>query len=371
MAGKALSTDTFDLLFTLLANLNYTVVGPTLDNGTISYAEIERASDLPIGWTDVQEAGTYRVQRRDDDAYFGYQMGPQTLRRFLSPPQQTLLTIEHDETGLSFHPEPSSDRKYAFVGVRACDLAALEIQDKVLAGPMFTDRRYVEARTRSLTIGVNCSEAGATCFCASMGTGPRCTSGFDLVVTEVMAPGRHEFMIDAGTDLGREVLDDLNGRAMTVADDAEVDGIIEGATRAMGRSMPADETHDLLTRNLNHAMWDSIGERCLSCANCTLVCPTCFCSTTQDTTDLMGTAVRQQRWDSCFSLDFTNLHGHPVRQSPASRYRQWMTHKLAYWYDQFGSSGCIGCGRCITWCPVGIDITQEIAQLRKDEEVLV
>ncbi len=120
--------------------------------------------------------------------------------------------------------------------------------------------------------------------------------------------------------------------------------------------------------NLDHPIWDDIAARCLACTNCTLVCPTCFCSTVEDATDLLGTATRTRRWDSCFSSDFSNLHGHPVRSSTRSKYRQWMTHKLSYWYDQFGMSGCVGCGRCITWCPVAIDITAEMAQLNEESE---
>jgi ferredoxin len=341
-----------------------------LHDGTIDFAEISNTAELPIGWTDTQEAGSYRVERRDDDAYFGYQVGPQSLRRFLSPPHETLLTIEHLETGLSFRPEPLEDRTYAFIGVRACDLAAIQIQDKVLASKPFPDPRYVAARSRSLTIGVNCGEAGATCFCASMDTGPRCTTGYDLVVTEILDRDRHEFIIESGTDAGSAVLDRLEGRPTVAPDAIQVDGVIANAVAGMGRSMPASETYELLTQNLDHPIWESIANRCLSCANCTLVCPTCFCSTVEDSTDLGGTAIRQRRWDSCFSLDFSNLHGHPVRSTTAARYRQWMTHKLAYWYDQFGTSGCVGCGRCITWCPVGIDITAEVAQLRKDSEVM-
>jgi ferredoxin len=203
-----------------------------------------------------------------------------------------------------------------------------------------------------------------------MGSGPRCTSGYDLVITELLDGDRHEFTIEADTDLGSAVIERLDGRPMTASDTSDVDEVIASTTASMGRSMPADGIYELLTQNLEHPIWESIGNRCLSCTNCTLVCPTCFCSTMEDSTDLRGTATRQRSWDSCFNLDFTNLHGHPVRSSPAARYRQWMTHKLAYWFDQFGSSGCVGCGRCITWCPVGIDITAEIAELRKDAEVM-
>ena len=78
-------------------------------------------------------------------------------------------------------------------------------------------------------------------------------------------------------------------------------------------------------------------------------------------------AERWRKWDSCFTLDFSYIHGGSVRTSAAARYRQWLSHKLATWIDQFGSSGCVGCGRCITWCPVGIDITEEVAAIRASE----
>jgi Fe-S-cluster-containing hydrogenase component 2 len=122
---------------------------------------------------------------------------------------------------------------------------------------------------------------------------------------------------------------------------------------------------ELLYRNPEHPRWDDVAERCLACTNCTLVCPTCFCGSVEDVTDLVGeTAERWRRWDSCFTLDHSFLHGGSVRSSTRARYRQWLTHKLASWIDQFGTSGCIGCGRCITWCPVGIDITEEVAAIR-------
>jgi sulfhydrogenase subunit beta (sulfur reductase) len=100
-----------------------------------------------------------------------------------------------------------------------------------------------------------------------------------------------------------------------------------------------------------------------------MVCPTCFCTSVEDSTDVDGDGVvRVQRWDSCFTVDYSYIHGGSVRSSDRSRYRQWMTHKLSTWFDQFGSSGCVGCGRCITWCPVGIDITEEVAAIRATEE---
>jgi ferredoxin len=363
MSGIVVDTDRFDSLIPLLSERGYTVIAPTVREGTIVYDEVTASSDLPVGWADAQEAGTYRLVERDDGAYFGYTVGPRTLKTYLFPPKQTLLTIEHAETGLAFRPEPVDPPTYAFVGVRACELAAIEIQDRVFIDNEFADPHYQEVRKRSFTVGVNCSVAGATCFCSSMGTGPRCTSGYDIVVTEMIDDGRHEFIVRSGSEAGEEIVRLLEGRATTAADSLRVNAIIADTEAHMGRTFPEAEAYGLLTSNLEHPIWDDIAQRCLSCTNCTLVCPTCFCSTVEDVTDLEGTAARTRTWDSCFTLDFTNLHGHSVRSSPGSRYRQWMTHKLAYWYDQFGSSGCVGCGRCITWCPVGIDITAEIVKL--------
>jgi len=218
------------------------------------------------------------------------------------------------------------------------------------------------------TVAVNCAVAGNTCFCDSMGTGPRAEGGFDLVVTELLDGASHEFLVESGSGRGSEVLGDLEGRAATAADHERVDRVVTDTIAHMGRHMPPD-TRTIVGSSIEHTRWDAIADRCLSCTNCTLVCPTCFCSTVEDRTDLLDGAVRERRWDSCFTDDFTNLHGHPVRSSTRSRYRQWMTHKLSYWYDQFGTSGCVGCGRCITWCPVGIDITAEVELLSQEAEV--
>jgi ferredoxin len=141
---------------------------------------------------------------------------------------------------------------------------------------------------------------------------------------------------------------------------------VEHAAMHMGRHLETDGLPELLKDQLEHPQWDDIAKRCLACANCTMVCPTCFCSTVEDITDLTGEhAERWRRWDSCFSTDFTKIAGGNIRMSTKTRYRQWMTHKLSNWLDQFGTFGCVGCGRCITWCPAGIDITAEAAVMRE------
>jgi ferredoxin len=368
MAGisqSVLDRQDFSVLFDALGVEGYTIVGPTVRDHAIVYSELDSVDDLPIGWTDEQEAGEYRLRRRGDEALFGYAVGQQSWKKLLFPPTTTLFQVTRSNGSLDFVPSEMTETSYAFLGVRACELAAIAIQDRVFTGSGTVDRTYEQQRRDVFTVAVNCRVAGGTCFCVSMGTGPRCTTGYDLVLTEILEPGRHEFVLEAGSEAGERILSLLPARPAVEGDLGAVDRIVAETASNMGRFMDTDGIKELLYDNLEHPRWDQVAERCLSCTNCTLVCPTCFCSTTTDTVTLDGeTAQRSRRWDSCFTMDFSALHGVAVRGGTKTRYRQWMTHKLASWYDQFGSSGCVGCGRCITWCPVGIDITEEVAAIR-------
>jgi ferredoxin len=343
----------------------YTPVGPTLRDGAIVYDEIREVEDLPAGWTDEQDGGTYRLRRREDDALFGHAVGPHSWKRFLYPPRGRLWGARRTSAGFEVEPEKIDPPRYAFIGVRACELHAIDIQDRVFIGEAYVDPVYRSRRRGALLIALNCSTPGGTCFCVSMGTGPAVESGYDLALTEVLADDRHYFTVAVGSDAGAEILDAIPHRDAHSAEEEAAKAVVQRAARNMGRSLDTTDIRDLLAENLEHPRWDDVAERCLTCTNCTLVCPTCFCSTVEDVTDLTGErAERWRRWDSCFSLDFSYIHGGSVRVSNRSRYRQWLTHKLGTWIDQFGSSGCVGCGRCITWCPVGIDITEEVAAIR-------
>jgi sulfhydrogenase subunit beta (sulfur reductase) len=351
-------------LFASLHRRGYTVVGPTVRDGAIVYEPIRSAEELPVGVTDEQSPGGYRLRSREDGAYFGYAVGPHSWKKFLYPPEQRLWRAERADHGFELQPEPLPTERYAFLGVRACELVALAVHDKVfLQGPV-QDSSYRARRAGAFVVAVQCGQAGGTCFCVSMGTGPRCEAGYDLALTEIL-DGEHRFYVEVGSPEGAEVLGELPGRPAVEEDRRAADAAVARAAQQMGRRLEAEGVRELLLRNLEHPRWDEVAARCLSCGNCTLVCPTCFCSTVEDSTDLRGNlAERRRRWDSCFTLDFSYLHGGAVRNTTRSRYRQWLVHKLATWWDQFGTSGCVGCGRCITWCPVGIDLTEEVAAIR-------
>jgi formate hydrogenlyase subunit 6/NADH:ubiquinone oxidoreductase subunit I len=358
----------FDQLLQSLRQRGYRIIGPRLRDGAIVYDELTAASDLPIGWTDEQEGGTYRLKKRNDQTLFGFAVGPHSWKQFLHPPAVRLWQVTRDAKGFKFQPETLPHPKLALVGVRSCELHAMAVQDKVFLNGDYMDSAYQARRENTFVMAVNCGQAGGTCFCVSMKTGPQATGGYDLVLTEVCEAGRHYFLIEAGSEMGAQVLGEVPRRPARPEENQAARRVMENTARQMGRSMDTVDLKDLLYRNYDNPRWDDVASRCLTCANCTMVCPTCFCTTVEDVTDLTGErAERWQKWDSCFTTDFSYIHGGSVRTSAKARYRQWMTHKLATWIDQFGTSGCVGCGRCITWCPVAIDITEEVRAIRQSE----
>jgi len=364
---SVLQRSDFPRLLTAIAAAGYAIVGPTVRDGAIVYGPIQSESDLPVGWTDRQEAGTYRLERRNDGALFGYNVGPHSWKKYLFPSRERLFTAHRTDASFSISPEPTEDAPKAYLGVRACEVAAIRIQDRVFIGGAAVDPGYAARRRPVLLVAVQCGQAGGTCFCTSMGTGPAVKDGFDLSLTERVEGDRHEFLVEVGTDRGAAVLSGVPLRPAGTDDVAAMTATVERTARSMGRTLDTDGIHDLLLGRLEDPEWEKVGERCLACTNCTMACPTCFCHSTEEVPDLDATQVeRWRRWDSCFNLGFSELHTGSVRPTVPSRYRQWMTHKLASWYDQFGSSGCVGCGRCVTWCPVGIDITAEARTIRSN-----
>lgn len=370
-AHVVLTPAQLDLLINALVCRGYEVTGPTIRDGAIIYDRICSVEDLPKGWTDEQQGGTYRLKSRLDHAFFGYTVGPHAWKKFLFPSASRLWKAQRTNGHFRILPEEQTPTKRAFLGVRACELQAIRIQDKVFLEGPYADSIYKSRRKDLLIIAVNCTQAGGTCFCDSMTTGPQASTGYDLALTEVLDEQRHFFVVHIGTNAGAIILSEIPCQPAGKAEIDAASALVEEAARHMGRSLNTNGLQELLCRNTENPRWDAVIARCLSCANCTSVCPTCFCSTVEDLTDLTGQqAERVRKWDSCFATDFSYIHGGSVRATPRSKFRQWMMHKLAYWVDQFGTSGCVGCGRCITWCPVGIDITEEARAIRDSESAV-
>lgn len=359
-----------DRLIAYLRQEGHHVLGPRVEEAAIVYAEVDSMTDLPQGYRDEQQAGKYRVHKTAHNNYFEFNVGPHSWKQFLFPPKVTVATARRQSDGWAFTAgeQDESPQKLAFLGVRACELAAIAVQDRVFLEGPYVDPIYQRRRESLFIVAVNCTVAASTCFCTSMGTGPKCRNNpnakhaFDLALTEL----DDGFVVEIGSEKGSLAVQRLDTQRPTRAMMLEAAEMEQRAVRQIEKRLDTTDIRDLLLGNLDHPRWDQVAQRCLSCTNCTMVCPTCFCSTVTEVSDLSGDNVeRQRQWDSCFNIDFGYTASGIVRNETRSRFRQWLTHKLASWHDQFDTSGCVGCGRCITWCPVGIDLTEEVAAIRQ------
>ena len=348
-------------LLELLQQQDYDCIGPQVRDGAIVYAALTSITQLPQGFQDQQAPGQYRLTEQESPRYFAWANGPQALKPQLFAPRESLWQARLDGSQqLQFTDSIAEPVKVAVLGVRACDMAALRLQDKHFLEGQYRDPYYAARRERLLLIAVNCSHPAATCFCHSTGDGPRVNAGFDLCLDEL----DDGFVIGAGSDAGQALLAQLD---LEQAEDGlrqQAQQQIKVAARQQRYLPPVRYLRDVLPQQQQHPHWDEVAQRCLSCGNCTAVCPTCFCHSEQDVPSLDGSHSEHVRqWDSCFSQGHSYIHGMTIRKETRWRYRQWLTHKLAGWHDQYGRSGCVGCGRCISWCPVGIDITAEVAAI--------
>ncbi|HAX81861.1 MAG TPA: hypothetical protein DCY40_04760 [Actinobacteria bacterium] len=350
MERRSLSPDGIRSLFVALQQDGFRIVGPAPVTGSVTFAEVGDFDELAIGLG--LEVGPGRARVVESPAMFGAIGGPESLKRWQHAPQRVIWAGERGTNGFtgSAVVEESSG-PVAFFGVRACDLAGARVLAKAI-------RRNLDER--DLTIALRCTSFAPTCFCTSMGTGPDVPEGgADLVLTEVAGKTRM-FVATAASPRGEALLAKAETKPASAADVDKADALVREVAAAMPRAFDPAEARSALAAPASG--WDEVASRCMACGNCTAVCPTCFCVTVLDRTDPTATtAERIMRWDSCFTPGFSEMHGGPVRSSTAARYRQWVSHKVSWWWEQFGTSGCVGCGRCIVWCPVGIDIREEVS----------
>jgi ferredoxin len=353
----------FDDLLRNIQNAGFQPVGPKVSGNTVVYGELESLSQLPKGYVTEQAPGHFRLVPNSRAGYFDFIPGAQSWKQFLLPPVFELLRLKKEADKWSFDGAARHPRSYAFIGVRACELAAIQTQDRVFLRSDFSDAIYRARRAKVFVLAVNCLHPAGTCFCSSMLTGPRVQPGYDLCLTEL----DDVFLLAIGSELGRSVCLDIPCEPANAFTLDKADRAIDEAAQAARSPVDASRCADDMMQNLEDPHWEDVAARCLSCGNCTMVCPTCFCWDVTDRMNLVGTETcRERAWDSCFNPGYSYQSGGNTRPSIKSRYRQWLSHKFGAWKQQFGTLGCVGCGRCITWCPAGIDTRLEVAAMQRE-----
>ena len=343
-----------------LSAQDYTCYGPTVKDGTIAYLPIEDVAALPSGYRDEQSPAHYRLSNQGDERQFAWANGPQALKPLLFKPMQTLWSAHKSDDGLELRESEPVSERLAIIGARACDIAALYLQDRHFLHTATPDPYYRAAREHLFIVAVNCSHPAATCFCASTGDGPSVSYGYDLALTEL----DEGFIVEAYSAQGQELLQTLPRQDVTPEQRQQAEDQHQAAIDCQSRALPSRKLQQELFSKLDHPQWDNVAQRCLSCGNCTAVCPSCFCHSEHDAGGLeLGQSEHLREWDSCFTAGHSYIHGITIRAGTRERYRQWLTHKLGSWHEQYGRSGCVGCGRCISWCPAGIDLTAEVSAI--------
>ena len=362
-----LSLQDVQKLLQALEKEGYTVISPKVKNGALTLSELSKGESPPLGYSDIQSPGKYKLQENDDNTLFSYTVPMQSWRRFLNTEKEVLFKTKINSKGFTVEPGENSTstpaQKKVFFGIRVCDLKGVEIQDRIFINNTFEDPYYKARRENVFIIAADCLSPAETCFCTSMNSGPEHTQGFDIALAEL----EPNVIIARGTkEATQKYLKDF-----PKADEAIIEKNLQKvkeAKEAITRTINLEDAKKALATDLDHPHWDIIADKCLSCSNCTFVCPTCFCTSIDESPAIDGkSSERIRRWDSCFNISHSYIHGGHIRSSVKSRYRQWLTHKLINWESQFDASGCTGCGRCITWCPSAIDFTQEIAKFAETE----
>lgn len=353
-----------------LQQAGYDCIGPQVKDSAIVYDHVQHAEQLPWGMRDYQEPGKYRLEKISEQQAFSFANGPQAIKPWLFKTRETVWKVKrnHDTGKLEFTPENPPEKPLAIIGARSCDLVGMAIQDKVFIDDKYSDSRYRNRREKLFVIAVNCTYSSNNCFCVSAGTGPQVQNSYDILMTEL----EDGFVVHIGSTKGQMIVEPLQ---LPIAKSSQLqiaEQRVEQAAQKQTKRIPLDNSRglrDLLFSNLEHPRWEEVAERCLSCGNCTQVCPTCFCHSEVEAPKLDGDESSHIReWDSCFTAGHSYVAGKVLRDDTRKRYRQWLTHKVGSWFDQFDTSGCVGCGRCITWCPVGIDITEELSAILESQK---
>jgi ferredoxin len=280
-------------------------------------------------------------------------------KAFFFPQSEVLLQFEGPLVARKVVEREEKIEPWILFGVRACDIRSFLILDKLFINEDYVDDYYKRRRDTGIIFGYGCNNPGITCFCSSFEIDPFSTQGADLFFTDI----GDKFLVEIISSKGKEIAQNLSPATQSEID--KQNEIKEKANSKIKSKIHIEGISEKLNNLFENPIWEEISEKCLGCAVCTYLCPTCHCFDIQDETiDNKGERVRN--WDSCMFPIFT-LHGsgHQPRDKKFQRIRQRIMHKFNYYMENFNELACVGCGRCVLNCPVNMDIREIISRINK------
>ncbi|RLB29245.1 MAG: 4Fe-4S ferredoxin [Deltaproteobacteria bacterium] len=310
----------------------------------------------------VREGGYHRFKQLTGDEaadldFSNTRLSPKSL---LFPQSERMFEFTLDETNEDSHILKETPKEYppaVVFGIRPCDAKALRLVNVNFDNPEFTDPWWAKRLDSMTFIGLGCNDPCSTCFCTSVGCGPFHEEGLDILLFDL----GERYLAKALTDKGEQLLGQGGFQ-----EDADVDTrkrageLKKEAEHKISSHVPTDKLKDKDLLNLFDApFWDEVAFACINCGTCTFLCPTCWCFDIQDEVS-KNQGDRIRNWDSCmFPLFTLHASGHNPRSEKVQRARQRFMHKLKYYVDKYGNGvACVGCGRCVNYCPVNIDIRE-------------
>lgn len=319
----------------------FSLIGPVKADGLTEFRQINSSDELNMG-------------------YHSTMLSPG--KAYLYRPREELFSFSFGNS-IEIREAPADAEQRILVGVHSCDTNAILYLDRVFLG-QFRDPIYEARRNNTMIISLNCERVTGNCFCPSVGAGPflKSVNGYDMLLTDF----GDDYLVELKSERARGLfnVDDIKksgAEEFKVKEEKE-----RAALQKFTKTINMDGLDSVLRKGSEHPVWRTTAEElCLSCTNCVMVCPTCFCYDVVDEIAVDKKTVRRYRqWDACQDAKFAEVHGGNFRARRSARLRQFVTHKLGQTF-QFGVFGTVGCGRCITWCPTGIDLTEMAKEVQK------
>jgi sulfhydrogenase subunit beta (sulfur reductase) len=283
-------------------------------------------------------------------------------KKIFFPPREPLYSYEKvgEEVVIKDLSEKWKKKRILF-GVHSCDINALLILDGVFGGKL-KDQLYLNRRRNTLIIGMNCRSPGENCFCDAMTTGPTIKKGYDLLLTDI----GDKYYVQVGSKAGEKLLSRDLFRTATKADRKKMEAEVIRVKNKLQSDFGIDKLGEKMKGKFWSKLWEAQTKKCVLCGACNFVCPTCYCFDVVDETDLAGKKGQRVRvWDTCHFKDFATVAGGiNFRGGKVPRVKQRLYHKLCYSTEQRGVYDCVGCGRCIQFCPAKIDIREIIKDVQ-------
>jgi ferredoxin len=298
----------------------------------------------------------------DDEPFFAYLNSKNAPKNIFFPHTETMMKYTRTPQGMVFSSEVNEAGQSVLFGVRPCDAHSFVVLDKLFDQEKYKDQYYIAKRQNTTVITLACVKPPyATCFCTSVDGEPVSSEGADILLTDI----GDEYLVELVTEKGAKLAGYFGDTKADAPAEAKKAELAAKAKEAIKSKVPAHEVKPILDKNFDHPFWDTIHAKCLACGTCTYLCPTCHCFDISD--EVVGSdGIRLRSWDSCmFPLFTKETSGHNPRPSQKERWRQRTMHKFKYYIDMFNTIGCVGCGRCVMYCPVNLDIRKVVEDISK------